>query len=895
MSPALRHTQRHRLLDDGLEAQVPTQQVSQAEVERFEVDESLSEIERCALYLQSSEPLQVAHAFQTLPKLIGAQGRAVLTPAVCKHLKAAASRAGPLHSIVLAESLQAIVEQHLLPKRIVIEQLWPVVLHQVQLKPQNQAEEVWAAWESVLLAAAPTLEATSEAGALSVVAIRESHPETGTSLSKRVRACSLLAAAATACRQNDEALTRISGHVRLLCQDLSQEMRASVCRAVVAPLTLALGPERSASQLLPDLLELLQDDHATVRHAALRTMVATLPEVRPAAHAACLPALRPLFSRQPPDAAADPAADLALAAAFASPTPLPMTLQPLEPRDAAMFLGCYCHLALRGPPPVRLDCARAFPALLLAMCPDGAPTTQRAPLLDAMLQLSADAEEEVRCSIAAQLPQLSMLAGLADARPHLLRPLTALTRDTSAAVSLHALHAVPLVVPRMAPLATAAARDVTASVAAAAAEHAGARWRHAAAVAAAVPPLAAALPPGAAGLLHEALLPLAFRLLEGGVRAVQASAAAALCAVLRALPKERQRTEVLIRIIRDFARSRSAPQRLVFPHIANAALATFSATFFSQHMLPAVLALCTDRVADVRAAVAPLLPATKRTIRLPDGVAALESLNTAASSLLTDSDRRVSAAARGMHAHLKAVPVRLASVGVLDMHGASARPEDIAYEQADRVREEAEQDFTVNQDDLDKALTAAAAVVVASERGGPGHRPVASRGGPPQSPPLPVVSGRGHAAGMRPGGQSPLVRTLPATSAAAVAVGGPRSAAGMASAALERRAGPLVVASGAPAVTAAAAPDWAAGGRGSAAGAVRAVRGGRTTAAGAAVLSGRQPEAKGAQQRAAGLALPSGVYGASAAGSRVRIGAAGARTRPRPAAGRATGSGTTRG
>lgn len=81
------------------------------------MDESLSEIDRCALYLQSDEPLQVTHAFQTLPKLIGAQGRAVLTPIVCKHLKVAAGAAGPdpRRSIVLAESLQTIVEQHLLP------------------------------------------------------------------------------------------------------------------------------------------------------------------------------------------------------------------------------------------------------------------------------------------------------------------------------------------------------------------------------------------------------------------------------------------------------------------------------------------------------------------------------------------------------------------------------------------------------------------------------------------------------------------------------------------------------------------------------------------------------------------------------------------------------------
>lgn len=156
-------------------------------------------------------------------------------------------------------------------------------------------------------------------------------------------------------------------------------------------------------------------------------------------------------------------------------------------------------------------------------------------------------QEDVRSSIAAQLHQLYMLAGLADGLPHLLRALTALLRDTSAAVSLRALRALPTALPRMVPMDGAAARDVVTAVAAAAAVHADGRWRHAVAVAEAVPSLAAALPPASAPLLHDKLLPLALRFLESGVRAVLAPAAAALCALFRALPKERQRTEVRLR------------------------------------------------------------------------------------------------------------------------------------------------------------------------------------------------------------------------------------------------------------------------------------------------------------------------------------------------------------
>lgn len=142
----------------------------------------------------------------------------------------------------------------------------------------------------------------------------------------------------------------------------------------------------------------MQDDHASVRHTALHTLVVILPEAAPNARASCLPTLRPLFARTPHDATADPDAAAALAGAFAAPMPLPTALQPLEPRDAAMFLGCYCHLALRGPPPARLQCARAFPALLLAICPDGASAPQRPPLLDTLSRLSADLMARAPCA-----------------------------------------------------------------------------------------------------------------------------------------------------------------------------------------------------------------------------------------------------------------------------------------------------------------------------------------------------------------------------------------------------------------------------------------------------------------------------------------------------------------
>lgn len=76
----------------------------------------------------------------------------------------------------------------------------------------------------------------------------------------------------------------------------------------------------------------------------------------------------------------------------------------------------------------------------------------------------------------------------------------------------------------------------------------------------------------------------------------------------------------------------------------------------------------------MRLALPAIMPDVKRTVRLPEGVTALEKVNAATSALLTDTDRRVCGEARSMHALFKAVPVRLEGVGVLDIHGTSAKP-----------------------------------------------------------------------------------------------------------------------------------------------------------------------------------------------------------------------------
>lgn len=127
--------------------------------------------------------------------------------------------------------------------------------------------------------------------------------------------------------------------------------------------------------------------------------------------------------------------------------------------------------------------------------------------------------------------------------------------------------------------------------------------------------------------------------------------------------------QVLVRIIKDFARSKSTAMRLAFVLIAQHLANTFSAAFFKQHLLLLCLECCFDKVVNVRMAMPQLLPSMKQCVVLPEDVEFLEKLNSAMSNLLTDSDRDVSSIARSMHQDFKRVPVRVLGAGMLDLHG----------------------------------------------------------------------------------------------------------------------------------------------------------------------------------------------------------------------------------
>ena len=78
---------------------------------------------------------------------------------------------------------------------------------------------------------------------------------------------------------------------------------------------------------------------------------------------------------------------------------------------------------------------------------------------------------------------------------------------------------------------------------------------------------------------YDVLLPMALRQLSAGPAVLRAPAADAAVALMRAAQKPYQRTDVLCRLLREYAQGRSCYKRLAFLDAAAAMLRMYSARY----------------------------------------------------------------------------------------------------------------------------------------------------------------------------------------------------------------------------------------------------------------------------------------------------------------------------
>ncbi|KAF5829638.1 armadillo-type protein [Dunaliella salina] len=363
-----------------------------------------------------------------------------------------------------------------------------------------------------------------------------------------------------------------------------------------------------------------------------------------------------------------------------------------EREDLMSLHSCYKHFASKSDTELRRCCASQLVPTAKAACSlDPHAFTEH--YSDTFQHLSMDSDEQVRLSIATHLHEIARFISKDCCCGVLTRPLVALLRDDSSAVQSAVL---PMLNTTLHHLTTSADRrdHLVHEVLSALVDmeaNCGRNWRIQVHLASSFPRFHEVF---SSEQIHDHFLPMAFRFLSHSAAAVRPVAAEGIASFFRHCKGEHQRSEIFLRLVREFARGRSFTQRAAFGDVCFNVVKRFSSRFIKDWFFDLILDLLYDSVPNIRLQITRILPSLKQIIRLPEDVDLLERLNNAMSNAMTDNDRDVSLLARQVNDSYKRTPVRMGA-SMTNTLGSGAA----AFETEDRRREEEELDFNLSPEE----------------------------------------------------------------------------------------------------------------------------------------------------------------------------------------------------
>ncbi|EFJ50926.1 hypothetical protein VOLCADRAFT_88347 [Volvox carteri f. nagariensis] len=679
--------------------EVPSILKAEEEIAKFTVDEHLSDVERTVLYLNGGHLIQQRHAIANLPAVLKGRGRPAFD-AISQPLKAALNRLDSEAQIATAEAFATIARERLLSPVDLQVCILPTVTRNIN---REKSEEETDAWLNTLFELIPLMD--KEVLKTEVLSLALSKGDVEGVVGSKTICVRILGALAP--RLTWEEIERTFFKKALsMCQDVDHHIRIASCGQLSSIARIA-GRDVVAKTILPELFELLNDEEVQARVASLTTLTTILDlvptEVR---KGQVMPILR--NHMQPLEL--DIAMQRCLARMFGQL--VTVIKADFEHDDSVLFFSCFKHLATKSDVELRRLCAGQLPAVLRAAT--ALSTTAFAQQFqDTLISLATDPDVDVRKTVAAQLHEVARVVGK-DCPAQLTRPLCRLLRDEVSAVPAALLPTLPQCLGHWL-IRDDTRRDTAIGELAKALLELEAsmrrNWRMQQQLATAFPifPQARVF---SSDQIYEQFLPITFRYLTETAAAVRPVAAEGLVCFLRYNRREKQRADIMLRIVREFCRGRSFVARITFVDIAAALLRRFSSRFIKEYIFDLVLELLYDPVPNVRLSVTSLLPALKSCIKLPEDVDLLERLNSGMSNIMTDNDRDVSQNARSTNEQFKKTPMRMggAGGGMLDMNGnmGSLSAPGIGFglgspspsiENEDRRKEDEESDFTFSQDD----------------------------------------------------------------------------------------------------------------------------------------------------------------------------------------------------
>uniref|UniRef100_A0A8C9TRT5 Protein phosphatase 4 regulatory subunit 4 n=1 Tax=Scleropages formosus TaxID=113540 RepID=A0A8C9TRT5_SCLFO len=592
------------------------------EIDKLTVDEDLNDIERAVYLLSSGQDVQRASVVVNLPNLVR-QNPAETFRRVVPKVREVLHVAGVELQLAAASSFLTILQDDI----VLIQTHTHSILQIVLLNLDHRDTVVSNAWLETLLAAVDVLP--KETIRQEILGPLVSKAQLSQSLQARLASCRILGKAATKFDVKKELLPL----VRSLCQDVEYEVRSCMCRQL-ENIARGIGMEHTKAVVLPELVELAQDEGSTVRLAAFDTVVNLLEMFDSGS-----------FSEEQ---------HLWFLEFYKKLSVLGLQLENGHCESQAYPLELE-----RKYETVRRNCAYNFPAMVLF----ADPKCFLAELYPTLSSLCHDPEISVRRTVADGFHEVVKLLGPNVHYVH--KELVELLQDESLEVLDALLNSL----------------QETLELATSRGEGAGSESKVSVSVPDLIPALAAAEQKAAASLrwrIYEKLLrsyaclpriiagdQIYFRFLQRmftivtttNVLPVQREAARTLCVFLRYNRKQEQRQEIIGKVVEQLAQGKSYWNRLRYLDLCEIAMELFSKSYFCKYFLVPALELVNDPVANVRYKLCRMLPRLKACIRLPGDKHLLQQLEFCVRKLLCrEKDKDVVATVRKVRHHLENDP-----------------------------------------------------------------------------------------------------------------------------------------------------------------------------------------------------------------------------------------------
>ncbi|TRY57017.1 hypothetical protein DNTS_023928 [Danionella cerebrum] len=568
------------------------------EIDRLTVDEELNDIERAVYLLSSGEDVQRTSVIINLPILVR-QNPAETFRRVVPKVREVLHVAGADMQLAAAGSFLTILQDDI----VLIQTHTHSILQIVLLNLDHRDTVVSNAWLETLLSAIDALP--KETIRQEILSPLLSKHQLSQSVPARLASCRILGKVVGKF-ESTMVKKDLLPLIRSLCQDVEYEVRACMCRQL-ENITRGIGLELTKIEVLPELVELAQDEASTVRLAAFDTII-NLLEMFDSDDRTCV--IFPLVKAFCEKCFKGDEAVLA-SLSFQYGKLCHGLSESFTDEQHLWFLEFYKKLCCLGlqhenghcdsqPYPleleskyavVRRNCAYNFPAIVLF----ADPNHFLSELYRTFSSLCHDPEVSVRRTAAGGFHEVVKLLGPNVHYVH--KELITLLQDDS----LEQVN-----IPDLVAALVAGEQKAASSL----------HWR-----------------------VHEKLLQCYSclpRVINGdqiyyrfaqrmfsiittnNVLPVQREAVRTLCVCLRYNRKQEQRQDVISKIKQELAQGRSYWNRLRYLDLCDITIDLFSKAYFCKHFLIPALELVNDPVANVRYKLCYMLPKLRSTIRPTD-------------------------------------------------------------------------------------------------------------------------------------------------------------------------------------------------------------------------------------------------------------------------------------